>query len=256
VPALQLTCTARSDVGRRPNNEDSLFASARLAAVADGVGGAAGGEVASRVVVNALALLDKCWPEGPLEEAFPAAILSGNETVAFVAACRPELSGMASTVTAVALADDGRYLVANVGDSRTYLLRGGRLERLTRDATLVQALVDRGAITEGEARAHPQRSVVIDALDGRPRREVVLSARSARIGDRLLLCSDGLSDVVSDATIAAALSSPDRAAAADRLIELALEAGARDNVSVLVADVTPRADAVAGWARPSRPGAT
>lgn len=250
MPALALKCTARSDIGGRPNNEDSLFGSVRLAAVADGVGGAAGGEVASRVVINALVQLDKSWAEDPVEDALPAAILRGNETLAFVVACRPELAGMASTLTAVALADDGRYLVANVGDSRTYLLRDGRFERLTRDATLVQALIDRGAITPAQARVHPQRSVVVDALDGGPRREVVLSPRSALAGDRLLLCSDGLSDAVSDEAIAAGLSLPERAAAADRLIELALGAGARDNVSVLVADVAPRGEGAAAWERP------
>lgn len=247
---LVLRCAARSDVGRRANNEDTVLGSPRLAAVADGVGGEAGGEVASRLVVHALVALEKRRLEGPLEIALTEAVRWGNDALAFVTACRPELAGLSTTLTAVALDDDGRYLIANVGDSRTYLFRAGRLTQLTRDGSLVQALIDRGAISPEQARRHPQRSVVTEALDGRAREAIALARVRACAGDRLLLCSDGLSDTLADAAIAAALAEPARAAAADRLVAEALRAGARDNVSVVVADVRRGEGSAAGWRGP------
>jgi serine/threonine protein phosphatase PrpC len=237
VTGLSLAWASRSDPGlRRPNNEDALFASPRLVAVADGVGGGAAGEVASLTAINALAHLDKCRRERPLEVALAEAVRAGNETIAFVAGCRPQYAGMGTTVTAAGL-DDDAYVVANVGDSRIYLLRDGGLRLLTHDESLVQMMLDAGTLSAAEARAHPHRSVVTQALDGRPDLRVAVSTLAARPGDRLLLCSDGLSDLVDDDAIAAALSLPDRRASADRLVALALEAGGRDNVSVVVADV-------------------
>jgi protein phosphatase len=246
---LGLDCVGRSDVGRRPNNEDAWFASTRLAAVADGVGGEAAGEVASRTMINALAHLDKSRLQAPLDRALADAVRWGNDAIGFIGECRPQMAGMATTVTAVALGPDGCFVVANVGDSRTYLLRDGTLRQLTRDESYVQELVERGHITAEEARSHPQRSVVLRALDGRRDAAPAVGLLRAEAGDRLLLCSDGLSDVVGDAAIAAALAEASRAACADRLIALALEAGARDNVSVVVADVVELGDPAAGWQR-------
>jgi PPM family protein phosphatase len=246
VTGLTLQCTARTDVGRRPDNEDAVFASPRLAAVADGVGGAAAGEVASRTLINALVHVDKCRLEGRLDDAVAAGIAWGNETIGFIARCRPAMAGMSTTVTAVALGDDG-CVVANLGDSRTYLLRDGALAQLTHDDSWVQLMLDRGELTPDEARVHPRRSLVLAALDGEPGRDPVLTTFEARPGDRLLLCSDGLSDVVDDATIAATLGIADRARCAARLIELALAAGGRDNVSAVVADVAERRDPAAAW---------
>jgi len=248
VTALTLEAAVRTDTGPvRANNEDSVYASPRLVAVADGVGGAVAGEVASRAVIDALVALDKCRLDGRLEDAFADAVASGNERVGFIAECRPRMSGMSTTLTAVALGHD-RYVLANIGDSRTYLLRDGRLERLSRDDTLVQALVDSGRLSAGDARRHPQRSLVLEALDGSPRRRAALRTFPARAGDRLLLCSDGLSDVLDDATIAASLRQIGaREACARRLVDMALAAGARDNVSVVVADVAPRRDPAAAW---------
>ena len=246
MTGLMLECTARSDVGRRPNNEDAVFASPRLAAVADGVGGAAAGEVASRTLINALVHVDKCRLQGRVEDALAEGIARGNETIGFIAGCRPAMAGMSTTVTAVALGDEG-CVVANVGDSRTYLLRDGALTQLTRDDSWVQLMLDSGELTPEQARDHPQRSLVLAALDGEPDHDPALTRFDARPGDRLLLCSDGLSDVVDDATIAATLRIPDRAACAARLIELALAAGGRDNVSAVVADVAPRRDPMAAW---------
>jgi PPM family protein phosphatase len=246
MTGLTLECSARSDVGRRPNNEDAVFASPRLAAVADGVGGAAAGEVASRTLINALVHVDKCRLEGRLEDALAQGIARGNETIGFIARCHPAMAGMSTTVTAVALGDEG-CVVANVGDSRTYLLREGALTQLTRDDSWVQLMLDSGELTPEEARDHPRRSLVLAALDGEAGRDPALTTFEARPGDRLLLCSDGLSDVVDDAAIEATLRIPERAACAARLIELALAAGGRDNVSAVVADIALRRDPATAW---------
>ncbi len=247
MQALTMQTAVRTDVGRRPNNEDSVFATSRLVAVADGVGGASAGEVASQTVIDAMAALDARRLSRQLSEEFSDAIRHANQTLGFLISCRPGLTGMATTLTAVALANDGTYLVANVGDSRTYLFRDHGLRQLTRDQSYVQLLLEAGAITTEQAREHPQRSVVLDALDGRDRGSPEIGRYQARAGDRLLLCSDGLSDVVSDTEIAALLEEPSRELAADRLIAAALQAGGQDNVSALVADLTMRADARAGW---------
>jgi PPM family protein phosphatase len=247
MSGLMLESAVRSHVGRvRANNEDAVFASPRMAAVADGVGGSAAGEVASRLVINALEHLDKCRLEDTLEHELQAAVARGNDTIAFIADQRPATTGMSTTLTAVAL-DESGYVLANVGDSRTYLLRDGQLSRLTRDDTLVQLLIDSNDLTPAQAREHPQRSVVLEALDGDPQRTPTITTLAAQLGDRLLLCSDGLSDMVSDDDIAVALLLPSRDACADELLELALHAGGRDNVSAIVADVTQRDDPSSAW---------
>src|SRR3954447_15674505 len=218
--ALALECETRSDVGHRPTNEDAAFASARLAAVADGLGGAAAGEVASRTVIEALARLDARRADGALENALREAVSRSNRAISSMAASDPDKAGMSTTLTAVALADDERLVVTNIGDSRTYLRRDGELTQLTRDDSLVQMLVDAGQITAEEARRHPRRSVLLDALDGQERRDVPLTSFEARPGDHLLLCSDGLSDAVEDDAIATALAIPSRRECAERLIAL------------------------------------
>jgi protein phosphatase len=249
MTALALESAVRTDVGPvRHNNEDATFASPRMAAVADGVGGAAAGEVASRAAIDALAAFDRCRLDRPLAEALQAAIADGNERIGFIAACRPRTAGMSTTLTAVALGDDDGLAVANVGDSRAYLVRDGALQPLTRDDSLVQRLLDSGAITPEEARHHPQRSLVVAALDGDPgRTPPAVTTLRVRPGDRLLLCSDGLTDYADESAIADAVQIPDRAAAAERLVALALDAGARDNVSVVVADVVQRPGAGSPW---------
>jgi PPM family protein phosphatase len=251
VSALVLEAAARTDTGPvRRNNEDAVFAGPRLVAVADGVGGAAAGEVASRLAIDAVAHLAGRRLDAPLDDALADAVAAANDTIGFVASCRPLRAGMSTTLTTVALNDDGGYVLANVGDSRTYLLRDGALTRLTRDDSLVQLLVDRGQVTRAEARHHPQRSLVLETLDGRPRERTAPARVQARAGDRLLLCSDGLSDMLDDDVIAEALGEPSRDACAERLVALALAAGGRDNVSVVVADVVERRDPDAAWAAP------
>ena len=235
-------------MGLRANNEDAVFASPRIAAVADGVGGAAAGEVAARWIIEALNQLDKSRLSAPLQTAVADAVAWGNQTIRFIAESTPETAGMSTTLTAIALSEDETYVLANIGDSRTYLLRDGGLAQLSRDDSLVQQLVDHGHLTVEQARKHPSRSLVLEALDGDPARRPAIEAIAARAGDRLLLCSDGLSDVVEDDAIAAVLASEtERAACADRLVELAMDHGARDNVSVVVVDVVPRRDAATGW---------
>lgn len=240
VSRLALVSTVRSDAGLvRAHNEDAVFASPELVAVADGVGGAAAGEVASRAAIDALIHLDKCRLTQPLPDALRAAVKEGNEAIAFIACCRPQTRGMATTLTAVALGVS--YTIANVGDSRAYLHRDGRLVRLTRDDSFVQALVDAGHLDPADAPNHPRRSVVLAVLDGDPAREAAVTTCAARAGDRLLLCSDGLTDLVDESAVARALAIASRERCAERLVELALAAGGRDNVSVIVADAVPAA---------------
>jgi serine/threonine protein phosphatase PrpC len=254
MTALSLDCAVESDVGRRPNNEDSAYATTRLAVIADGVGGATAGEVASRLVVDAFIGLDKARLERPLPEALRDTVQHGNETLRFLADCQPELATMSTTVTAVALTNEGEYLVVNVGDSRTYLYREGVLSQLTRDDSLVQALLESGAITEDEARHHPARAIVMAALDGQPLPEPNVLTVPAKAGDRLLLCSDGLSDAIDDETIAAALEVASNTECAHRLVKMALDAGGRDNISVVIADAVSREDSAAGWKAVPGPG--
>jgi len=233
---LVLRYAARSDRGLvRANNEDSVYAGARLLALADGMGGHAAGEVASQLVIAALAHLDDDEPGGDLLSKLDAAVREGNSAIAAHVEADPELEGMGTTLTAI-LFDGNRLGLVHVGDSRGYLLRDGELAQITKDDTFVQTLVDEGRITAEEAHSHPQRSLIMRALTGHEV-EPTLIMREARAGDRYLLCSDGLSDPVSHETILDALHISDVAESADRLIELALRGGGPDNVTVVVADV-------------------
>jgi PPM family protein phosphatase len=243
-----------SEVGRRENNEDAVFASPRLIAVADGVGGAAAGEVASRLVIQKMIGLDNRRIERPLEQELTDAVLDANDVIAFVTLYEPRHAGMGTTLTAVALSNDGEYLIVNVGDSRTYLLRDGQLQRLTRDDSLVQALIDQGVLSEHGARQHPQRSVVLEALDGVERPLAAVRRVHARARDRLLLCSDGVSDFVSDAEISEALRNADAGVAARELVDLAFDHGSRDNITAVIADILAGTDPRDGWL-PSLPAA-
>ncbi|AYJ47549.1 PP2C family protein-serine/threonine phosphatase [Rhodococcus sp. P1Y] len=233
---LVLRYAARSDRGLvRSNNEDSVYAGARLLALADGMGGHAAGEVASQLMIAALAHLDDDEPGDDLLGKLEAATREGNASIADQVEEEPELDGMGTTLTAILFA--GRKIgLVHIGDSRAYMLREHALTQITRDDTFVQSLVDEGRITAEQAHTHPQRSLIMRALTGNEI-EPTLTVREARAGDRYLLCSDGLSDVVSDETIENTLNEGDCASSADRLIELALRSGGPDNVTVVVADV-------------------
>ncbi|MEU2347705.1 protein phosphatase 2C domain-containing protein [Modestobacter sp. NPDC049651] len=233
---LVLRYAARSDRGLiRGSNQDSVYAGPRLLAVADGMGGHAAGDVASKVVIAALEHLDDDAPSGDLLQALRQAVFDGSEHLREVIREAPQLEGMGTTLTAVLFAG-GRLGLCHVGDSRAYLMRDGQLAQITHDDTFVQTLIDDGRITEEEANSHPQRSLLLRALNGQDV-EPDLSMREARAGDRYLLCSDGLSGVVSFETMAEALRDPDPQATADRLIELALRSGGPDNITCIVADV-------------------
>jgi protein phosphatase len=233
---LVLRYAARSDRGLiRGTNQDSVYAGPRLLAVADGMGGHAAGDVASKVVIAALEHLDDDAPSGDLLQALRQAVFDGSEHLREVIREAPHLEGMGTTLTAVLFAG-GRLGLCHVGDSRAYLMRDGELAQITHDDTFVQTLIDDGRITEEEASSHPQRSLLLRALNGQDV-EPDLSMRDARAGDRYLLCSDGLSGVVTFETLASAMRDPDPQATADRLIELALRSGGPDNITCIVADV-------------------
>jgi PPM family protein phosphatase len=235
---LSLRFAARSDVGLlRDLNEDSMYAGPRLLAIADGMGGHAAGEVASRVAIESVAPLDDDSPGADLIGSLRDAVESASNYLQDMVAADTALEGMGTTLTALLFAGQRLGLV-HIGDSRCYLLRGGQLAQITHDHTLVQHLVDEGRITPEEATTHPQRSWITRSLTGRGELELDLSIREVQPGDRYLLCSDGLSGPVSEDTLAETLrNAPDPQAACEQLVELALRAGGPDNVTAIVADV-------------------
>ncbi|MFI6509885.1 PP2C family protein-serine/threonine phosphatase [Streptosporangium sp. NPDC050855] len=248
---IALRYAARSDVGLlREGNEDSAYASGRLLAVADGMGGHAHGEVASSVAIAAMSSLDVDAQGGDLLSAIEAAVRDANRRLHEMVGRDPSLKGMGTTLTAM-LWSGTRVALVHVGDSRAYLLRAGELYQITHDHTLVQSLVDDGRITQDEAATHPQRSILLRALDGSGEVDPDLSLREAQIGDRYLLCSDGLSGVVSAETLHHTLSTIDDPEGVVRaLIDLANRGGGPDNITCVVADVlevdegfTPRTEA-------------
>jgi PPM family protein phosphatase len=239
---LRLDTAFVSITGPRPDNQDAAFAGPALLVVADGVGGNVGGAVASALAVDvvrgALAHTADASPEESLRQAVEAA----NVRLGRAVAVNPGLAGMATTLTAVALAG-GRLAVAHVGDTRAYLLRDGRLRRLTKDQTVVQSLVDAGVVTLEQARTHPLRSVLLGVLHGADGDTGPLETATVdvRPGDRLLVCSDGLSGVVEHDLLQRILVEEVRSdAAAQRLVRAALAAGTHDNVTAAVGDVVPR----------------
>ncbi|MFF0309041.1 PP2C family protein-serine/threonine phosphatase [Streptosporangium sp. NPDC004379] len=235
---IALRYAARSDVGLlREGNEDSAYASGRLLAVADGMGGHAHGEVASSVAIAAMSSLDEGAAGSDLLSAIEAAVRDANRRLHEMVGRDPSLKGMGTTLTAM-LWSGTRVALVHVGDSRAYLLRAGELYQITHDHTLVQSLVDDGRITLEEAATHPQRSILLRALDGSGEVDPDLSLREAQIGDRYLLCSDGLSGVVSAETLHHTLSTVDDPEAVVRaLIDLANRGGGPDNITCVVADV-------------------
>jgi len=238
--SIALRYAARSDVGLvRSNNQDSAFAGPHLLVVCDGMGGAAGGDVASSVVVAHLAQLDDeaHGPDDIVRELESAVAAAHAEMLDRVKA-EPALAGLGTTVTAILRAEN-KFAMAHVGDSRAYLLRNGELTQVTTDHTFVQHLVNTGRITQEEAEQHPQRSVLLRVLgDFEPDIPLDVSMREAHAGERWLLCSDGLSGVVSRDTLLETLrDTKDVGACADKLVQLALRAGGPDNVTCIVADV-------------------
>ena len=229
----------RSEVGlHRNGNEDSALINGVLIAVADGMGGHAGGEVASKVAITTLAQIlplinnDEMDPES-LEDFLLGSLLDIDNEIAETAAANDRLAGMGTTLTAIALYRDKAY-VLHAGDSRAYRLRGKEFLQLTKDHSVVQELIDSGAITESEAATHPQRSVLTNVLMGQGNITPLLIQYDLKAGDKFLICSDGLNNVVSNSEIHGLLNDSDPL---NKLITLTYERGAPDNVTVLIAEV-------------------
>jgi serine/threonine protein phosphatase PrpC len=239
---LVLRYAVRSDVGLlREGNEDSAYAGPRLLAVADGMGGHAAGEVASSLTITSMAKLDSEPPGGNMLAELSSAVAAANTRLQEMIIANPAVEGMGTTLTAL-FWSDGHAAVCHIGDSRGYLLRDGELYQITHDHTLVQSLVDEGRISADDVSTHPQRSLLLRALDGRSVAEPDLSVHDGQAGDRYLLCSDGLSGVVSDETLRETLATGgDPEAVTRQLIELALHGGGPDNITCIVADVVDTA---------------
>ncbi len=237
--ALTYRYVALTDTGRRrSDNQDSGYASPRILALADGMGGAAAGDLASSTTIQEIRKLDQSGTDAQGEpiELLAGAVANANHALADLIADDPAVEGMGTTLEAL-LWDGHRFAWAHIGDSRAYRLRDGVLEQISDDHTFVQSLVDEGRLTPAEARVHPHRSLILRALLGRDDNDPDLSFVEPRAGDRYLLCSDGLSDMIDDATIQQALSLETIDVAATELVRLALEAGGHDNVTVVIAEM-------------------
>lgn len=263
---LSFRAAGATDLGTvRTNNEDAALLSERLVALADGMGGHAAGEVASAVVVDRLTTLVAPAagdPAGPADEdgtsdagaltreALTDALTRAKGELRALSAVDPSMTGMGTTLVALALTPEG-VVLAHVGDSRLYRLRDGDLEQLTVDHTHVQRLVDAGRLAPEAVREHPFRSVILRSLDDTSDDLPDVSVTDAvAAGDRLLLCSDGLSDYVTDDAILGALAEGSPQEAADRLVALALDHATRDNVTVVVVDAATGGADDAGDAEP------
>jgi protein phosphatase len=228
-----------TDVGRvRSSNEDWKLENETLFAVADGLGGHVGGEIASRTAVEALkeAFFQRGWSIASLTEA----VREANHAVFERSRKEPALRGMGTTLTVLALVDEeeGQLAVAHVGDSRAYLFRGGQLTQLTEDHSLVEEMIRSGELSSEDAALHPHRHVVTRALGIEPEVDADVRHLSPKPGDRVLLCSDGLINEVEETEIAAALSrTPDPGQTATELVREARAHGGNDNITVVVVDV-------------------
>ncbi|MCU1525037.1 MAG: Stp1/IreP family PP2C-type Ser/Thr phosphatase [Microbacteriaceae bacterium] len=231
---------AVSHVGKiRANNQDSGYAGTQLFVVADGMGGHAGGDVASAIALKRIIEADRVFASADdAQFALQSSLTAANTMLAETVFEHPELTGMGTTVSAILRSGD-KIAIAHIGDSRIYLLRDGQLKQITADHTFVQRLVDSGRITPEEAAVHPRRSVLMRVLgdvDAAP--EIDTTVYDLKPGDRWLLCSDGLSSYVSDDRIEAVLkANPGARDAGDRLVKESLDQGAPDNVTVVVVDV-------------------
>ena len=233
---LAIRYAARSDAGLvRESNQDAAYAGTRLLAVADGMG--SGGQQASAAVIDALKPLEAALPAGDLLNALEDAVQQANTAVLGIAGADAGELGTGSTVTAMVLSGSQLALV-HIGDCRAYLLRDGELFQITHDHTVVQSLLDEGRISPEEVASHPQRSLLLRAIDGSTGLQADTSLHDALAGDRYLLCSDGLSTVITTQAIRDTLrdcGDPDQAV--QQLIEAANAAGGPDNVSCVVADI-------------------
>ncbi len=231
-----------TDTGRqRSANEDSVFVRAPIFVIADGMGGAQAGEVASKTSVEAF---ERHLPEGPPERVLQQTIEGANRAIHRLARTDPNLNGMGTTTTAAILDQDAEEVaIGHVGDSRAYRLRRGKLERLTRDHSLVEEMRRKGQLTEAQAEDHPQRSIITRALGPEPEVEVDLQTVPAQAGDIFLICSDGLTSMLDDQHIERLLARATSMQNAVRaLVDEANRAGGRDNISVIAFKVVDAAE--------------
>ena len=243
---LALRVVSHSEIGLvRKNNQDSGYTSQHLLVVADGMGGAAAGDLASAVAVDTLMHVDESATGSAMLDVMSDAVDEANDRIADLIADDVSLDGMGTTVTA-ALFDGAALGLVHIGDSRAYLLRAGLLRRLTHDHSWVQSLVDEGRISEAEASVHPHRSLLLRVLNGQPGADAEASLLDLSAGDRLMFCSDGLCGLVDDPEIAELLALPDRDEALAALVAAARNEGGVDNITVLVADVVETAAGLAG----------
>ncbi len=235
--ALTLRYVARSEVGLvRKNNQDSAYASPSMLMVADGMGGAAAGDLASAVAINELRETDADFTGQDMIEVATGAIARANDRIRDLVSLDSSLDGMGTTVCGL-LFDGDRLAIANIGDSRGYRLRDGQFERITRDHSWVQTLVDDGRITEAEALVHPHRSLILKVLNGQPNHVPDLEMAEIRAGDRFLICSDGLCGMVTDSAIAEIVGGDDQQQVVEDLIRIAYAEGGLDNITIILADV-------------------
>lgn len=233
---LKLNFTAASDRGLvRGNNEDSAYAGPYLLALADGMGGHAAGEVASQLMITHLMGLDKNPGDNDMLALLGTVSTEANWSISEHIKQHPETDGMGTTLTSM-MFNGSQFAVCHAGDSRGYLLRDNKLQQVTKDDTYVQSLVDEGKLDPEDVTSHPQKSLILKAYNGRDV-EPTLFLFDAQPGDRILLCSDGLSDPVTASTIETALAAGPIEEVASRLVELALRSGGPDNVTVVLADV-------------------
>ena len=238
----------RSELGlQREGNEDSGFVSQKILAVADGMGGYVGGEIASKTVIQKLAdvtpvLVNPEIDNESREDILRSSILDMDAAIASIGAERPELIGMGTTLTSIALFNN-HILLLHIGDSRAYRIRGKKIEQISHDHTVVQELVDQGRLTLDEVAEHPQRSFLTQALMGKENLNPVLIAYPVLPGDKYLLCSDGLTAVVDEGKIVSALQS-DLQSAVNSLVDLTYKNGAPDNVTVIVAEIGETVSAI------------
>ncbi len=234
-PPVRLRAGGSSHLGPRRMNQDAAFTADWAAAVADGVGGGPAGDLASAALVHRLAA-------GRLNdlgaEQLAVVVRLANWDLRAYVERDPSLNGMSTTFTGLFVGRDGRLLLAHAGDSRAYRLRASELNQQTRDDSFVQGLIDQGLVSEEDALSHPRRNLITASLSGAERDVATVAEHDAVLGDRWLLCSDGLTDYVGEAVISAALlQHVDPADAAQACVDLALKAGTRDNVTAVVCDV-------------------
>jgi serine/threonine protein phosphatase PrpC len=242
MSAFYFATAAKSAVGLvRSGNEDSAMTSRAVVAVADGMGGHAAGEVASRIAITTLARESEIFAQNGIDldsadDIYSSTISSIDAIIAAFADENPQFAGMGTTLSALFLRGNA-VAALHIGDSRIYRLRGNSIEQLSTDHTVIQELLTQGTITEADVATHPQRSVLTQVLMGDGRNEPSLSIYEVKADDRFILCSDGLNSVLSDKEIKSIAKGKARGAAVDALIDAAYINGAPDNVTVIVADV-------------------